>query len=540
MKKGRKSYRILKTVMMSVLFVCSFCTGIKEADAEKMNMSYLYFGDTDQFIQKVEATNQSVDTVSPSYLDLFPDGTLDEKVDPVFVETMHEMNVKVVPFLSNHWDREKGRAALENREALAEIIIQTINQYQLDGIHLDLENLTEEDRDQLTDFVRILREGLPKDKEVSIAVAANPGGWNKGWQGSYDYAKLAEYSDYLMLMTYDESYYGSNPGPVASLTFVEKSIQNALEQGVPNDKLVLGIPFYGRYWPSNGKGGRGISLDQAEELIQTYGGKTGFDENSKSPYAMITIPNGAYPTVYGRTLDPGKYTIWYENDLSYKYKLRLVQKYNLLGTGSWSLTEVPSEVWDYYQTWLQGEHFFIDGENHWAEYDILSMLDKGWMLGTSEDFFSPNQPLTRAQGTVVLVRALNLQPISGEYDYSLFRDVDKDYWAKKEIEIAYQHGLIKGIDEGLFAPNQPLTREQMAAILSRVSEEKGKVEIAQTVESPFKDVKTDHWAYQDILLLNQKGILQGYEDGNFYPQNSLTRAQMAAMMNRISSDFLME
>lgn len=55
---------------------------------------------------------------------------------------------------------------------------------------------------------------MPNNKTISIAVAANPYGWTTGWHGSYDYMKLSEYSDYLMLMAYDESYNGGSVGPV--------------------------------------------------------------------------------------------------------------------------------------------------------------------------------------------------------------------------------------------------------------------------------------------------------------------------------------
>lgn len=99
------------------------------------------------------------------------------------------------------------------------------------------------DRDAYTDLVRLLREKLPADKEVSVAVAANPNGWTKGWHGTYNYKELAKYASYLMIMAYDESYEGGPEGPVASIGFVDRSIQYALKQGVPADKVVLGVPF---------------------------------------------------------------------------------------------------------------------------------------------------------------------------------------------------------------------------------------------------------------------------------------------------------
>ena len=83
-----------------------------------------------------------------------------------------------------------------------------MEEYDLDGINVDIENVTHEQRDAYTQLVRLLREKIPAHKEVSVAVAANPNDWQTGWHGSYDYAALAEVADHLFLMTYDEHYEG--------------------------------------------------------------------------------------------------------------------------------------------------------------------------------------------------------------------------------------------------------------------------------------------------------------------------------------------
>ena len=137
---------------------------------------------------------------------------------------MHKRRIKVTPFLSNHWDQAFGRKALQNRHALAQQIANAVEKYNLDGVNVDIENVTHADRADYTDFVRILRSRLGRDKVLSVAVGANPRGLTTGWIGSYDYAALAAHSDYLMIMAYDEHYPGSAPGPVASADFVEKSI----------------------------------------------------------------------------------------------------------------------------------------------------------------------------------------------------------------------------------------------------------------------------------------------------------------------------
>lgn len=176
-------------------------------------------------------------TITPDYFDINRDGSLlvtpSNKIDAAFVDEMHKRGKLVVPFISNHWDRSLGESALKNADALSKQIISMIDQYNLDGINIDIENVNEQYRATYTASTRLLREKLPRNKIVSVAVAANPKDWATGWHGSYDYKALSEYSDYLMIMTYDESYYVGPIGPVSSSNFFEDfSIKYALNQGV--------------------------------------------------------------------------------------------------------------------------------------------------------------------------------------------------------------------------------------------------------------------------------------------------------------------
>ncbi|MCM3362100.1 glycosyl hydrolase family 18 protein [Niallia sp. MER TA 168] len=346
------------TIILAVgtVILASFPFQKAEAHEVTFNMSYLYFGNTKSYISQIDKTQGNLSLVSPSYFDINADGSLKitTQYDSTFVKEMHSRGMKVVPFLSNHWDRNVGRAALNNREKLSTQIADFIMKNNLDGIQVDIENTTEIDRDAYTDLVRLLREKLPSDKEVSVAVAANPNGWTKGWHGTYDYKELAKYSSYLMVMAYDESYEGSKEGPVASYGWVENSIQYALKQGISPDKIVLGIPFYGRYWKEGeATGGTGISNVRVDELLSRYGGTVVFDEATKSPKATITIKQGdPVTTIAGKTLTPGTYKIWYENSDSIAAKFELIHKYNLKGSGSWSLGQESTSIWQNYRTWM--------------------------------------------------------------------------------------------------------------------------------------------------------------------------------------------
>ena len=236
-------------MLLIMILVLIIIAGVYQISNAKFTMSYLY-GNYD-YIALVERTQGALNEVSPSYFDLDNNGDL--VLNPVsnqLVTQMHAKGITVVPFLSNHWDRGKGRSALKNREKLVNQIVSAIQQYQLDGVNVDIENLTEVDKDNYTAFVKLLKERLPNDKALSVAVAANPNGWNYGWQGSYDYKALGEIADDIVLMAYDEHFEGGVPGPVASISFVEASVKEALKY-VPSNKLVLGVPFYGRYWNTN-------------------------------------------------------------------------------------------------------------------------------------------------------------------------------------------------------------------------------------------------------------------------------------------------
>lgn len=504
------------------------------ATADKYNMSYLYFGKTNTYTQQVEKTRGALNVVSPNYFELNDDGTLKltRKLfeNPAFIKEMHAKGIKVVPYITNDWVKTRGENALAKRVELATQIAAAIQTHNLDGVNVDFEGLDENSRNAMSDFLRVLREKIPRDKQVSIAVAANPNNWQKGWHGSYDYAKLAQYSDFLMIMAYDESWSGDpTPGPVASLPWVERSIQYALNNQVSADKIVLGVPFYGRYWKTDGSvKGRGYSNKDIYAAIQALNAKVEYDAAAQSAKATFTVK--AETKVGSHTFTPGTYEIWYENDESLKAKLRLVHKYGLKGTGSWSLGQESADTWDYYSLWLNGR-FYNDTAKHWAEPNILSVSERGWMNGTGQYVFSPDRKLTRTEAAVILVRALGLdkqEPAAA----SGFTDVPAAYWAKKEIDLAKQHGIIKGTSPTTFSPEATVTREQVAAMFTRLM--RYQAEPAET--SPFLDVKPESWAYSDILAMQQRGIINGVREGYFAPLGNTSRAEMATLMHRLAPE----
>jgi spore germination protein YaaH len=511
-------------------------TGEKAGVSARYNMSYVYFGNSALYTSLVDNTDGSLDEIAPSYFDLNEDGTL--KLTPAinrkFINDMHERGIKVVPFLSNHWDRQKGINALNNRELLASQVADAIEEYGLDGVNVDIENMTENERDIYTDFVRLLREKLPDGKIVSVAVVPNPYKLTSGWHASYDYAGLARYCDYLMLMAYDEHYQGDirktgGAGPIAGYPFVENSIKAALKEVAP-EKLLLGIPFYGRLWKrGEAYGGYGISNNTVEELVREYNGKVIYDHVQKSPRAVITIKaSDRKPVVFGKTLGAGTYDIWFENEESIKRKLELTGKYGLKGTGSWSLGQEEKSTWDFYSLWLNGR-YFSDIQKHWAKKSIVAAIDNGWMNGMSSTRFQPDAPVTRAQAATLFVRILGIDTEGFAGRTPVFSDT-AGHWAFAEIESAAACGLVKGTGNGIFEPDKALTREQMVVLLDRI------IDTGTPVERIFfSDVtpETSPWAYESINRMAAAGLVSGFPDGLFRPGDIMSRGQIAVLMTRI-------
>ncbi len=346
-----RSSKIFVFSMLIMTMLCSFSFAT-EAE-ERVSLGFLY-GWTD--IGLIDRTNGSVNQVSPTCLDLNSKGELvvTSNLTHTFVNAMHERNIKVTPFLSNHWARGKGIKALENADTLVDSIMEVVYEYELDGINVDIENLDEEYRDLLSSFVIKLNQKMPEEKILSVSVAANPKSRETGWQGSYDYKVLGENSDYLMVMAYDQHSQGGPEGPIASREFVEDSIVYTLNF-VSKDKIILGIPLFGRYWKYDHEydsydGGKAVVMGAIPALFEKFSGDNMYNEYvGESRYIFDVDNNEISGTINGEELQDGTYIIWYQGNEGIKDKLDIVNRYDLLGVGIWALGQEKVDVWEYFK-----------------------------------------------------------------------------------------------------------------------------------------------------------------------------------------------
>ena len=170
---------------------------------------------------------------------------------------------------------------------------------------------------------------------------------------------------------------------------------------------------------------------------------------------------------------------------------------------------------------------FRDVVGHWAENEILFLAEKGWISGNPDGTFMPNKPVTRAHAAKIISNYLGLTPTNEKISFS---DVNEGHWASEVISLVAQHKIMNGTGDGRFAPNANLTRAQIAQILYNAGLYSSSIN--RQINS-FIDVGHNHWAYIAIETMKQEGILNGYSDGRFGPNNSTSRAHIAAIIYRL-------
>ena len=166
----------------------------------------------------------------------------------------------------------------------------------------------------------------------------------------------------------------------------------------------------------------------------------------------------------------------------------------------------------------------------WFYDDVRYVYANGIMDGTSSDRFAPNAPLTRAMIVTILYRMAGSPAMSGASD---FKDVDSNKWFAKAVAWAAANGIVNGYGSGLFGPNDPVTREQLAAILYRYTAYcKASTTANGDNLAGFADLSTvSGYALESMNWAVGEKLLKG-ANSKLDPKANATRAQVAAIIHR--------
>lgn len=520
-------------IVMMVIFVSYNVTAARES------AGYLYGGSIGSYINSVEDSRGSINTVIPDFFGITESGELilnfSREDIIVFVDAMHTKGIKITPRLSNDCDRIKGEKALDNYEVISSQIIKTVTDLNLDGVHIDIESLDETYKERYTKFVKRVSSGIKENsKIITMAVASNPMDWKIGWHGSYDYKSLSDMVDYIVILTFDEHYYGSLAGAISGKKFFEDSIEYAVSQGVSKDKIVVGLPFFGRYWNQN-ESGVAISARDIEYLINNYDAEVKYDKVSESCNVKLTInQDNPKPKIWGgRILDTGVYNIWYDNITALKFKLDYVKNYDIKGICCWALGQENKDIWNFYNDVLNGENVRKESDaddnllikeasgnggigQAVRGFDIKSILSK-----FSDEDYSDEDNITLAQLAVIILEVAGTNEVKNEN-----QQISEDQLVEEYLSFLAEKNIIYNTDN---YKDKKITRAQMCTVLERI------LNLPNTIDFhsiDFADLPKDHWAYSSISKMYYFGIINGCEGNIFRPDEYISAKEVSDIFTR--------
>ena len=162
-----------------------------------------------------------------------------------------------------------------------------------------------------------------------------------------------------------------------------------------------------------------------------------------------------------------------------------------------------------------------DISGHWAEAGIIELVALGAIGGYPDGTFKPDNKITRAEFTSILVPAFKLELRSGK----AFADTD-GHWAQEAIATASSFGIVSGYDADTFGPDDPVTREQMAAMVVKAA---GLTPAAEALTFTDSGSISD-WAKSSMAAAVKNGIINGYPDNTVRPQGNATRAEAVTVI----------
>lgn len=162
-----------------------------------------------------------------------------------------------------------------------------------------------------------------------------------------------------------------------------------------------------------------------------------------------------------------------------------------------------------------------DIAGNWAEANIKQLLAAGAIKGYPDGSFKPGNTITRAEFASVLVKAFQLEAKSGK----LFSDTVQ-HWAKESISTANAAGIVNGYSNNTFGPDDSITREQMAVMISKAA----KLAAAKNSLVFADSISISDWAKAAVASCHENSIISGYLDNTFKPQGKATRAEAATVI----------
>ncbi|MBH1940711.1 glycosyl hydrolase family 18 [Mobilitalea sibirica] len=305
---------------------------------EKINLVFhQVFGqnEADNLETLINAT-KGVNVVSPTWFSITDNqGTISSLASQDYMEKASELGLEVwalVDDFNPEVDMKELLSHTTRRDKLSGALMEAVKQFKLDGINIDFEVIP---TDAGKDYVQFLRELSVKCRNNNIVLSVD--NFVPPFKKHYDREEQGKIVDYVIIMAYDEYYSGSaDAGPNSSIGFVEDAVRNTLKE-VPQDKLIIAIPFYTRLWKEMPDGDvsreKDYAMTPAAQVLEDNGVEALWDETYGSYYAEYEK-------------DGALYRMWQEEERSIEEKMKVIHEADLAGIAAWKLGLEKESVWD--------------------------------------------------------------------------------------------------------------------------------------------------------------------------------------------------
>ncbi|WP_172649507.1 S-layer homology domain-containing protein [Thiolapillus brandeum] len=171
---------------------------------------------------------------------------------------------------------------------------------------------------------------------------------------------------------------------------------------------------------------------------------------------------------------------------------------------------------------------------HWAYNDVQALTSAGISSGCDATHFCPDEPVTRAQMAMFLEKSINGSDFIPEPATGMFPDVPADHWAAAWIERLALDEISTGCGADAFCPETEVSRAQMAPLILRAVHLGDNTPYTPPAATGtlFNDIPADYWGADWIEALSAAEITHGCDATHYCPDGNVTRAQMAAFLNR--------
>ncbi len=303
----------------------------------------------EQGTQEVLYLGRNFTYLSPFMYAVRSNGTITSMDEEALLEAARQNNVAplmvLTTFSGGTFDSDLAAAILRNPELQEKLITNVLAEMeakQYTGLNIDFEYVYPEDRQNYNDFLRRVVNRLhPKGYTVSTALAPKISGSQSGLlYEAHDYQAHGEIVDFVVLMTYEWGWAGGEPWAIAPINKVKEVLDYAVTV-IPRQKILMGVPLYGRDWKIpwvKGTYARTVSPKEAVQLAAKYGVAIQYDEKYQSPYFRYRDENGQ------------QHEVWFEDARSVQAKYDTIKAYGLRGASYWVLGSSFPQNWPVLQT----------------------------------------------------------------------------------------------------------------------------------------------------------------------------------------------